>query len=335
MKHGMKFRKLSRTSSHRAALLRNLVTSLLHHEQIQTTVPKAKEAARLAEKMISLGKKGSVQALRSAQGFLYPGHHFAAPSTPLVNPPAPSGFASSSTDASSSEEAPVNKSPTSLLPKLFSTLADRYSSRPGGYTRITKYGSRPGDNAPKCILSLVDGPRDLEWEMAARTLGKEVFERGRKGDVRSTVQGLVTSGLQKVGRAGKGVVSDDQDAVWGGLRENTQKSVIKVLRYRSEEEVQEFIRRSVAYAEALRIAPEAIRSLLPDDSEEVPKNRAYSINRPRERIVAGYRAPGSSVALAGLGLAQGILGRQRRGKHQGLGEIPEGDSMPERQSLSL
>jgi hypothetical protein len=84
--------------------------------------------------------------------------------------------------------------------------------------------------------------------MSARTLGKEVFESGRTRDVRSTVEGLVRSGLQKVGRAGKGVVLIGQESVWDGLRENTQKSVIKVLRYRSEEEVQEFIRRSVAYA---------------------------------------------------------------------------------------
>jgi hypothetical protein len=84
--------------------------------------------------------------------------------------------------------------------------------------------------------------------MSARTLGKEVFESGRTRDVRSTVEGLVRSGLQKVGRAGKDVVLNGQESAWDGLRENTQKSVIKVLRYRSEEEVQEFIRRSVAYA---------------------------------------------------------------------------------------
>ncbi|KAI0756621.1 mitochondrial ribosomal protein L17 [Daedaleopsis nitida] len=93
MKHGIAFRKFSRTSSHRMLMLRNLVTSLIQHEQIKTTLPKAQDAARLAEKLITLGKKGDLPACRRAAGFL------------------------------------LNQS---LVPKVFTDLAARYAARPGG-----------------------------------------------------------------------------------------------------------------------------------------------------------------------------------------------------------
>ncbi|SPO21398.1 related to mitochondrial ribosomal protein YmL8 [Ustilago trichophora] len=135
---GLAFRKLGRTSSHRNHLLRNLVSSLIQHERISTTVAKAKEAAREAEKIITLGKRGTVQAGYGARGYLF-----------------------------SQEET---------LPKL-QELAQRYANRPGGYTRIHLHGNRKGDHAPRAILELVDNPFDLRMQMTARTLAKEVYDR--------------------------------------------------------------------------------------------------------------------------------------------------------------
>lgn len=135
---GVAFRKLSRTSSHRNHLLRNLVSSLIQHERISTTVAKAKEAAREAEKIITLGKRGTTQAGYGARGYLY--------------------------------------SQQETLPKL-QELAQRYADRPGGYTRIHLHGNRKGDHAPRAILELVDNPFDIRMQMTARTLAKEVYDR--------------------------------------------------------------------------------------------------------------------------------------------------------------
>ncbi|SNX84183.1 related to mitochondrial ribosomal protein YmL8 [Melanopsichium pennsylvanicum] len=135
---GLAFRKLGRTSSHRNHLLRNLVSSLIQHERISTTVAKAKEAAREAEKIITLGKRGTVQSGYGARGYLF--------------------------------------SQQETLPKL-QELAQRYANRPGGYTRIHLHGNRKGDHAPRAILELVDNPFDLRMHMTARSLAKEVFDR--------------------------------------------------------------------------------------------------------------------------------------------------------------
>lgn len=117
MNHRRNQRKLSRTSSHRKALLRNMVTSLLEHEAIRTTDAKAKELRGVAEKMITLGKRGTLHARRQAAATIR------------------------------------SKDVTA---KLFSELAGRYRDRPGGYTRIVKLGRRPGDAAPMAIIELVD-----------------------------------------------------------------------------------------------------------------------------------------------------------------------------------
>jgi len=116
MRHGKSGRKLYRTSSHRMAMFRNMVTSLLQHERIYTTVPKAKEMRRWAEWMITLGKRGDLHARRQALAVIR-------------------------------EKRTVYK--------LFQDLAPRYQNRPGGYTRIIKVGYRRGDAAPMCILELI------------------------------------------------------------------------------------------------------------------------------------------------------------------------------------
>jgi len=117
MNHNKAGRHLSRTSAHRLAMFRNMVDSLFEFEQIKTTLPKAKECRKYAERMITLGKKGTQHHRRQAQGFLRR---------------------------------------REILEKLFDELAKRYATRPGGYTRIYHLGPRTGDTAEVAILELVD-----------------------------------------------------------------------------------------------------------------------------------------------------------------------------------
>ena len=123
MRHRMGARKLNLTSSHRKAMFSNMVVSLLVHEQIKTTLPKAKELRRVADKMITLGKRGTLHTRRQAFSFLR------------------------DDDAVS---------------KLFSALAERYKDRSGGYTRVLKAGYRYGDNAPMAVIELVDRDEDAK-----------------------------------------------------------------------------------------------------------------------------------------------------------------------------
>jgi large subunit ribosomal protein L17 len=118
MRHRHSGRKLGRTSSHRMAMLRNMVTSFLDKEKIVTTVPKAKELRPFAEKIITLGKQESLHARRRALAI-------------------------------------IRKK--SVVHKLFDTLAPRYADRHGGYTRIIRLGYRKGDNAEMALIELVDG----------------------------------------------------------------------------------------------------------------------------------------------------------------------------------
>ena len=117
MRHGLGLRKLNRTSAHRQAMLRNMMNSLLQHEAIKTTLPKAKELRRVVEPMITLGKTDTVANRRLA-------------------------FARLRDDAN--------------VAKLFNDLGPRFKARPGGYTRILKMGYRVGDNAPMAFVELVD-----------------------------------------------------------------------------------------------------------------------------------------------------------------------------------
>ncbi len=117
MRHGHGLRKLNRTSSHRLAMLRNMMNSLLTHETIKTTVPKAKELRRVVEPMITLAKIATVANRRLAFNRLRD---------------------------------------RDVVVKLFDELGPRFANRPGGYTRILKMGFRAGDNAPMALVELVD-----------------------------------------------------------------------------------------------------------------------------------------------------------------------------------
>lgn len=117
MRHGMSGRKLNRTSTARKALFSSLAHALIKHEQIKTTLPKAKDLRPIAEKLITLGKRGDLHARRQAIAVLRD---------------------------------------EKIVGKLFSTIAERYKTRNGGYTRVLKAGFRYGDSAPMAIIELVD-----------------------------------------------------------------------------------------------------------------------------------------------------------------------------------
>ncbi|WP_300553250.1 50S ribosomal protein L17 [Maricaulis sp.] len=117
MRHGIAHRKLNRTTTHRKAMLANMAASLIEHEQIVTTLPKAKELAPFMDKLITLAKRGDLHGRRQAMSKVR-------------------------------NEAQVKK--------LFDTLGERYTERSGGYTRVLKAGFRHGDNAPMAVIELVD-----------------------------------------------------------------------------------------------------------------------------------------------------------------------------------
>jgi large subunit ribosomal protein L17 len=132
----VKYRHLSRNSAARMALLRGLVTQLVQYEQIHTTYAKAKEAQRMAEKLITLAKRDNEPARRSAQGILY--------------------------------------TPHTLLPKLLGELRTRYLDREGGYTRVVRTESKNTyDQGESAILEFVDGPKDSRFMMTAKTVARD------------------------------------------------------------------------------------------------------------------------------------------------------------------
>ena len=128
MRHGNGLRKLNRTSAHRQAMLRNMMNSLIEHEAIKTTVPKAKELRRVVEPLITLAKEPTLANKRLAFDRL--------------------------------------RNRDNVV-KLFNVLGPRFAKRPGGYTRILKMGFRVGDNAPMALVELVDRAADTENNSAA------------------------------------------------------------------------------------------------------------------------------------------------------------------------
>jgi len=123
MRHRKAGRKLNRTSTHRSALLAALANALIKHEQIATTLPKAKELRRVADRLITLAKRGDLHARRLAHSRIR-------------------------------DDA--------MVTKLFETLGPRYADRPGGYTRVMKAGFRYGDSAPMAVIELVDRDEDAK-----------------------------------------------------------------------------------------------------------------------------------------------------------------------------
>ena len=137
MKHNITNRKLNRTTSHRKALLMNLSNALIKHEQITTTLPKAKELRPYVEKIITLGKKGGLESRRKTISIL---------------------------------QDEINTK------KIFSTFAERYKDRVGGYTRIVKIGNRFGDNAPTAIIELIDRDEEAKGKDSGPVIEKKPSE---------------------------------------------------------------------------------------------------------------------------------------------------------------
>lgn len=137
MKHNITYRKLNRTTSHRKALLMNLSNALIKHEQITTTLPKAKELRPYVEKIISLGKKGDLQSRRKTISILQDENN---------------------------------------VKKIFNIIAERYKKRSGGYTRIIKIGNRFGDNAPTAIIELLDRDEDAKGKDSGPVIEKKPAE---------------------------------------------------------------------------------------------------------------------------------------------------------------
>ncbi len=141
MRHAWSGRKLNRTSSHRKAMFANMAAALIKHEQIKTTLPKAKELRRVVDRLITLGKRGDLHARRQAL--------------------------SSVRDRK-------------IAAKLFGELAERYKDRPGGYTRVIKAGFRYGDMAPMAIIELVDRDPEAKGRIPARPCtARKRRKRGR------------------------------------------------------------------------------------------------------------------------------------------------------------
>ncbi len=126
MRHRLSGRKLNRTSAHRTAMFRNMAAALIKHEQITTTLPKAKELRPIVDKLVTLGKRGNLHARRQAISAL--------------------------------------GGDSVLADKLFTTLAERYANRPGGYSRVLRSGFRYGDAAPMAIIELVDRDPDAKGQ---------------------------------------------------------------------------------------------------------------------------------------------------------------------------
>ena len=165
MKHRVVGRRLDRTTEHRTAMLRNLVTSLFRHERITTTTPKAKELKRFADKIVTLAKRGTPHARRIANRSVRD---------------------------------------VEVLNKLFGTIADRFKARPGGYTRLVRIGNRPGDNAELAVIELVDRTPapEAEEKGAKKARGKET-EKAPKAEKKKPEKGEKGEKAEKKAKAPK------------------------------------------------------------------------------------------------------------------------------------
>ena len=137
MKHNIKNKKLNKTSSHRKAMFMNMSNALIKHEQITTTLAKAKELKRFVEKIVTLGKKADLLSKRKAISILQD---------------------------------------QKMLKKVFDVLADRYKNRSGGYTRIVKIGNRFGDNAPTAVIEFVDRDENAKGQDSGPVIEKKSTE---------------------------------------------------------------------------------------------------------------------------------------------------------------
>jgi len=159
MRHAKAFRKLGRTPAHRRALFRNLATSLVLHDRIETTLPKAKELKRIADKLVTLGKKNNLHARRQAMGYL---------------------FASNLT--SKKKEHSGNK--LTAVHKLFEEIAPKFADRSGGYTRVLRTKVREGDKAQMAIIEFVEAEMKAKEPVRKKRKVKKVEKTEAKEEVK-------------------------------------------------------------------------------------------------------------------------------------------------------
>lgn len=158
MRHQLSGRQLSRNAPHRAAMLRNMAASLLRHETIRTTLPKAKELRRVVEPLITLGKADSDANRRRAFSLLRD---------------------------------------SEVVVKLFETLGPRFQARPGGYTRILRMNPRPGDAAPMALMQLLDQPEALDADAAPSTEGEDAAPKKKAASKEKAASKRVTKKVVK------------------------------------------------------------------------------------------------------------------------------------------
>ena len=149
MRHKLAYRKLKRTSEHRKAMIKNMLNSLIKHEQIETTLPKAKELKIAIDKVITIGKKNNLASKKILFSKLQ--------------------------DSKS-------------VKKLTDTLSKRYENRKGGYSRVLKYGFRFGDNSPKAIIELVDKDFNAKGQDSGPKLNKKVEDKEKKIEKKDPVK---------------------------------------------------------------------------------------------------------------------------------------------------
>ncbi len=149
MRHKIAYRKLNRTSEHRKAMIKNMLNSLIKHEQIETTLPKAKELKIAIDKVITIGKKNNLASKKILFSKLQ--------------------------DSKS-------------VKKLTDTLSKRYENRKGGYSRVLKYGFRFGDNSPKAIIELVDKDFNAKGQDSGPKLNKKVEDKEKKIEKKDPVK---------------------------------------------------------------------------------------------------------------------------------------------------
>ena len=233
--------------------------------------------------MITLGKKGNLPAYRKANGF-------------ILKP--------------------------SLVPKVFGEFATRYADRPGGYTRIHKYGNRPGDNAPHAVLELVDNPRDIRYEMTARSVGWDVLSK-RVGQ--TSGKDLVNQGVSDVNQIVERERNRGPEEKQVVLRQRTRWNLEKVLRYRGEEGVKDLVHKAESHIvrksqsaqifgrlnrhqDSLLAKPVATRDTASWGNTEKERESRVGVRagnfvrKPGETVPGGIRSP--------LHLAKGVLGKQ-------------------------
>ncbi len=190
MKHRIKQRKLNRSSTHRKAMLANMAAALVKHEQITTTLPKAKELKPYVEKLITMGKQASGNPDRSL---------------------------------AKRRQAISRMGDIAQVAKIFDVLAERYSARAGGYTRVMKAGFRYGDNAPMAVIELVDRDIDAKGKDSGPVQFDDDAEEFTPGPSEEVLEKRAEKAKEEKPKAKKAAPKDDNKGPKGGAQKEAKK----------------------------------------------------------------------------------------------------------------